>query len=85
MHWVNSMGTPVFDSEGNPEFADGTMFDITEQKLAAVELAEAREAADEALGELENVSSVILRWHPTPRLLQSIPMALIYSDFRKRN
>ena len=32
----------IYDSEGNPEYADGTMFDVTEHKLAEFALAEAK-------------------------------------------
>jgi PAS domain S-box-containing protein len=46
--WLSSHGMAVYDSDGNPEYADGTMFDVTEQKQAEFALAEAKKAADEA-------------------------------------
>ncbi len=62
--WLRSRGMAVYDSDGNPEHADGTMFDITDKKQAEFALHEAKKTADAALDELENVSSVILRWLP---------------------
>jgi len=46
--WLSSRGTILFDSEGKPEFCDGTLFDITEEKKVEFALAEAMKAADAA-------------------------------------
>jgi len=48
IRWLSSRGMAVYDSDGNPEYADGTMFDVTERKRAEFALTEAKEAADEA-------------------------------------
>ena len=48
IRWINSRGKASYDSDGNPEFGDGTMFDVTEQKEAEFALAEAMKAADAA-------------------------------------
>jgi PAS domain S-box-containing protein len=46
--WINSRGKATYDSDGNPEFGDGTMFDVTEEKKVKLALAEAMKAADAA-------------------------------------
>ena len=46
--WLNSRGKATYDDDGNPEFCDGTMFDVSEQKKAKIALAEAMKAADAA-------------------------------------
>ena len=48
VRWINSRGVATYDDEGNPEFGDGTMFDVTEQKKGELALAEAMKAADAA-------------------------------------
>jgi len=48
IRWINSRGKTSYDVDGNPEFGDGTMFDVTEQKKAELALAEAMRAADAA-------------------------------------
>ncbi|MEE9597329.1 MAG: transporter substrate-binding domain-containing protein, partial [Acidiferrobacterales bacterium] len=48
IRWLSSRGMAVYDSDGNPDYADGTMFDVTERKRAEFALTEAKEAADEA-------------------------------------
>jgi len=48
IRWINSRGKATYDSDGNPEFGDGTMFDVTDQKEAEFALAEAMKAADAA-------------------------------------
>jgi PAS domain S-box-containing protein len=64
IRWLRSRGMALYDLDGNAENVDGTMFDVTEQKQAEFALKEAKSAADDALDELENVSSAILRWLP---------------------
>ena len=46
--WLSSRGMAIYDSDGNPDYADGTMFEVTEQKQAEFALTEAKKAADEA-------------------------------------
>jgi two-component system sensor histidine kinase/response regulator len=46
--WINSRGKATYDSDGNPEFGDGTMFDVSEEKKVKLALAEAMKAADAA-------------------------------------
>jgi PAS domain S-box-containing protein len=48
IRWINSRGVATYDDGGNPEFGDGTMFDVTEQKKAEFALADAKKAADAA-------------------------------------
>jgi polar amino acid transport system substrate-binding protein len=62
--WLRSRGIAIYNSDGQPESVDGTIFDVTKQKQAEYALTEAKKSADDALDELENVSSVILRWLP---------------------
>jgi sigma-B regulation protein RsbU (phosphoserine phosphatase) len=47
--WVSSHGVAIYDSEGNPKFGVGTMFDVTEQKRLEHQLAEAHERMAEEL------------------------------------
>jgi PAS domain S-box-containing protein len=47
--WVSSHGVAMYDSEGNPKFGVGTMFDVTEQKRLEHQLAEAHERMTEEL------------------------------------
>jgi len=47
--WVSSHGKGTYDSEGKPEFGDGTMFDVTEQKQLEHRLAKAHERMTEEL------------------------------------
>jgi polar amino acid transport system substrate-binding protein len=46
--WINSRGVALYDEDGNAEFADGSMFEVTAQKEAEFELSEAKKAADAA-------------------------------------
>jgi len=48
LRWVYEKGQPVFEEDGNPTYLDGTIFDITERKLAEVALQEAKEVAESA-------------------------------------
>ena len=48
IRWINSRGIALYDEDGVPEYCDGSMFEVTEQKQAAIELAEAKQAADAA-------------------------------------
>ncbi len=48
IRWVYSRGMALYDDDGNPEFADGSMFEVTEKKEAEFALAEAMKAADAA-------------------------------------
>jgi two-component system sensor histidine kinase/response regulator len=48
IRWISSRGMATYDSDGNPEFGDGTMFDVTDEKEAEFALAEAKQAADAA-------------------------------------
>ncbi|MHC4716568.1 MAG: sensor histidine kinase [Planctomycetota bacterium] len=58
--WVRDMGTPVFDAEGRAKWLDGTMVDITEEKLARGALRESEEryrmlveTMNEGLGQID--------------------------------
>jgi PAS domain S-box-containing protein len=46
--WINSRGAATYDKDGNAEFGDGSMFEVTEQKEAEFALAEAMKVADAA-------------------------------------
>jgi PAS domain S-box-containing protein len=43
LHWVLAKGQAIYDEQGNPEYLDGTIFDITESKLAEQAVAQAEE------------------------------------------
>ena len=48
VHWVYAKGQAIYDEDGEAEFLDGTIFDITDRIMAEQELAVAKEAADAA-------------------------------------
>ena len=58
--WVSSHGVAVYDSDGNAEFGDGTMFDVTEQKRLERELAEAHERMSEELNVAHDIQLSML-------------------------
>ena len=64
--WVRDESWTVTDEEGTPQFVQGCMIDVTEQKQAQLELA----AASDALRQAEQQSR---------RLIEELPMA-VYTD-----
>jgi PAS domain S-box-containing protein len=48
VHWVYAKGQAIYDTHGEAEFLDGTIFDITDRILAAQALSVAKEAAEAA-------------------------------------
>jgi len=48
VHWVYAKGQAIYDTDGEPLYLDGTVFDITDRVKAEQELAGAKEAAEEA-------------------------------------
>jgi len=48
VHWVYAKGKAIYGTDGEAEFLDGTIFDITDRIMAEQALSEAKEAADAA-------------------------------------
>ena len=48
VHWVYAKGQAIYGTDGEAEFLDGTIFDITDRIMAEQALSEAKEAADAA-------------------------------------
>jgi PAS domain S-box-containing protein len=48
VHWVYARGQGVFDGEGEVQYLDGTIFDVTEKKTMELQLADAKDAAEAA-------------------------------------
>ena len=48
IHWIHEKGMPLYDENDQPLYLQGALFDITENKLIAIELERAKQAAEKA-------------------------------------
>lgn len=48
IHWLHEKGTPLYDDKNQVLYLQGAIFDITENKQAEIELAQAKQAAEKA-------------------------------------
>jgi PAS domain S-box-containing protein len=60
VRYVHKRGEIQLDADGNPEFLDGTMFDITERKLAEERLTDAIESINEGFALYDSDDRLVL-------------------------
>ncbi|MDH5749020.1 MAG: PAS domain S-box protein, partial [Rhodospirillales bacterium] len=84
MRHVHKRGEITFDKDGNPEFLDGTMLDVTERKLAEERLSDAIESINEGFALYDSKDRLVLfnsKYRETfPEIREKIVPGVTYEE-----